>query len=138
VADLSALRLVTLNRAVAPIDSSIGDPRGAAVVTADDENLGIVSDLLVDAHRQTIRFFEVDAGRHDPAGSRVVLIPIELVERSEANQVLLGCPLDVVLSSPAHNPHMIHTVAYLREVFEHYGLPIPNSTQVDHGSEQDL
>ena len=101
----------------------LGDVRGRAVVTVDDERLGTVVDLLIDQNEDRIRFLEIDVERTDGLGRQRRLIPVQAVDRVDAHHVFVGCRRQLIAMAPPYNPHVVLSDLYLQEVSEHFGYP---------------
>jgi hypothetical protein len=135
VTDSSAPALVRLSRTDVPNGGPFGDLRRRWVVTVDEASVGTVIDLLIDRQRQTIRFLEIDAEGLDVIGQRMILIPVEAVNHVDAGHVFLNCAREAVATAPTYNQHVVLSLPYLREVYEHFGFPLPGAAPGVPGSE---
>jgi sporulation protein YlmC with PRC-barrel domain len=116
---------VKLSHSDFEVESVDEDVRGRKVVTVNGDQIGTVDDLLIDREDQTVRFLEVSSGGFLGFGERTSLIPVEAISEIDERHVYVDLSREHVAAAPAHNPHVVHTVPYLNDVYEHYGYAPP-------------
>jgi len=103
----------------------VEDVRGRAVLTIDDDWIGVIDDLLIDMVDRRVCFLEVRTdGSHGTAEHRS-LIPIEAMRVLDGHFVHVDHSSDHVSAAPIYNPHVTETMHYLNDVYEHYGYVPP-------------
>jgi sporulation protein YlmC with PRC-barrel domain len=122
---------VKLSRSDVVIEDPLGDLRGWQIVTADDERFGTVEDLLIDPRAKKILFLEIDAEAPDGISRHKVLIPVQVVDRVDEHLVYLRCARQSIATVPTYNPHILQSETYLREVYEHFGCPLPGMPETE-------
>jgi hypothetical protein len=118
--------LVKVSRTDLALEGPLGDVRRRQVVTADDQGVGTIVDLIVDRRTKRIRFLEFQADELDGIGQHLGLIPVQAVERVDEYHVYVGCTRGVIASAPTYNPHIALVDLYVHEVYEHFGCPLPD------------
>jgi sporulation protein YlmC with PRC-barrel domain len=98
------------------------DIRGRKVVDSNGEDVGDVSDLFVDEIQKIVRFIEVANGGLMGIGRKRFLVPVDAVTRVDKWTVRIDRHRDHVKSSPPYQPELID-LAYLDQIYQHYGVP---------------
>jgi hypothetical protein len=121
LAETFGLRFVKLSRSDRAIDYVEDDLRGRAVLTIEDDRIGIIDDLLMDTEARRVCFFDVRSDGILGIGERRSLIPLEAMRGFDEQWVFVEHSSDHVSAAPMYNPHVAETIHYLNEVYEHYG-----------------
>lgn len=109
-----------------------GDPhlRGAREVTgyhveATDGDIGHVENLLIDDRDWAIEFLVIDTRNWLPGGRKVVISARSLRGIDWATrQIEVDLTRARIESSPEYDPSITPDKGYLRQLLEHYGLPL--------------
>ncbi|WP_229075103.1 PRC-barrel domain-containing protein [Actinoplanes sp. DH11] len=108
-------------------DRMVADPaqdvRGRKVFDADGEEVGTVTDLLVDTDENAVRFLRVEHGGLLGFGASSSFIPVDAVRRVTDDEVHVDSPRDRIAGAPAYDPDLVDQVDYYDKVYGHYGYP---------------
>ncbi len=96
------------------------DVRGRKVFDRDGEEIGTVSDLLVDGHESKVRFLEVASGGILGIGESKVLIPVDAVTRVTDDAVHVDQTRERVAGAPRYDPTLAGR-PYWENLYGHYG-----------------
>ena len=122
---ISGSRFVKLSRSHVAGEYVDEDVRGRAVLTINDDWIGLIDDLLIDMVDRRVCFLEVRTEGFPGAGEHRSLIPIEAMHVLDGQFVHVEHSSDHVSAAPIYNPHVIETMHYLNDVYEHYGYIPP-------------
>jgi len=122
---ISGSRFVKLSRSDVASEYVVEDVRGRAVLTIDDDWIGLIGDLLIDMVDRRVCFLEVRTNSFPGTGEHRSLIPIEAMRILDGQFVHVEHSSDHVSAAPFYNPHVIETMHYLNDVYEHYGYVPP-------------
>jgi sporulation protein YlmC with PRC-barrel domain len=118
-------RFAKLSHSELAIEYADDDVRGRTVFTVDGDRIGSVDDLLIDMDNRRVCFLEVGSGGFLGIGEHKSLIPIEAVSEVDEQRVFVDHSRDHVAAAPIYNPHVVESIPYLNDVYEHYGYPPP-------------
>jgi sporulation protein YlmC with PRC-barrel domain len=112
-------------------DLTVADPaediRDHNVVDRNHEEIGEVSDLLIDDREKRVRFLEVASGGFLGLGKTKFLIPVDAITRISDDTVYVNQTRQHVAGAPAYDPDLVHEdvheVGYYGDVYQHYGYP---------------
>jgi sporulation protein YlmC with PRC-barrel domain len=106
------------------------DIRGFDVYDVDGDKLGSVEDFYIDREEHVTRFLDVKAGGFLGIGKKHFLIPVEEITRNggEEGRVTVNHQRDTVLDSPDFDPGIVPDLAFQRNVYGHYGRPVPEGS----------
>ena len=107
------------------------DVRGRAVLTIDDDVIGVIVDLLIDMEDRRVCFLEVRFDGFLGVAERRSLVPIEAMSVLDGQSVYVEHSSDHVSAAPIYNPHVVETMQYLDEVYDHYGYAPPWAPDVE-------
>jgi sporulation protein YlmC with PRC-barrel domain len=116
-ANTTLLRLSDTDLTVSNQDEDI---RGKKVVDMSGDDLGEVSDLLVDEGSVKVRFMEVASGGFLGIGQSKVIIPVDAITRISEDEVRIAKEREVVASSPRYDPDLVPE-NYWHDVYSYYG-----------------
>jgi sporulation protein YlmC with PRC-barrel domain len=122
--------LVKLSGSDLHLEEAWQDIRGFDVYDVDGDKIGTVRDFYIDREAHVTRFLDVEAGGFLGLGKKRFLIPVEEVTRnvSEADRVTVNHHRDTVLNSPDFDPEVVPDTAFQRNVYDHYGRPVPEGS----------
>lgn len=110
------------------VDHSGTDVRGLRVEDEKGEDVGTVSDLVVDDLEKKVHFLVVDQGGFLGLGARHTYVPIEAIASVTQDAVRLSHPRGHVLAAPAYAPDLVDDRTYRRSIYHHYGYsPTPGA-----------
>ena len=118
-------RFVKLSQSDLALEYVNDDVRGRSVFTIDGHRIGGIDDLLIDTEGRKVCFLEVGSGGFLGIAERKFLIPIEAVSSFDELRVIVDHSRDHVAAAPIYNPHVVESMLYLNDVYEHYGYPPP-------------
>lgn len=98
------------------------DIRGRKATDADGENLGKVSDLLIDPQGQQVRFIVVEHGGILGIGANETFIPVDAITGIDDRQVFVDTELENVAGAPIYDPEAGLEAPYLESVYGYYGF----------------
>ncbi len=98
------------------------DIRGIRVVDRDGEDVGEVSDLLVDEGERKVRFLEVASGGFLGLGEEKRLVPVDAITRID-DQVHVSTSRTLVADSPVYDPDVARAepTDHLGSLYAYYG-----------------
>jgi sporulation protein YlmC with PRC-barrel domain len=96
------------------------DVRGRTVLDRDDEEVGRVSDLIIDDGEARVRFLEVASGGVLGIGETKVLIPVDVIARITDDAVRVDDTREHVGGSPRYDPTLAGR-PYWENVYGYYG-----------------
>ena len=96
------------------------DVRGRPVLDRDGEEVGTVSDLIVDDSETRVRFLEVASGGVLGIGETKVLIPVDVIARITDEAVRIDDTREHVGGSPRYDPTLAGR-PYWENVYGYYG-----------------
>jgi sporulation protein YlmC with PRC-barrel domain len=96
------------------------DVRGRPVLDRDGEEVGTVSDLIVDDREARVRFLEVASGGVLGIGETKVLIPVDVIARITDEAVRIDDTREHVGGSPRYDPTLAGR-PYWENVYGYYG-----------------
>ena len=115
-----AATIVRLSDSDKKVADRAEDVRGRKVVDRHGEEIGKVDDLLIDRGQSKVRFLEVASGGVLGIGATKVLIPVDAVERVEAETVRINQTRDRVAGAPRYDPEL-KDERYYGDVYGYYG-----------------
>ena len=105
-------------------DLSVADPaediRGRKVVDKTNDEIGEVSDLLIDNRESKVRFIEVASGGFLGIGEQKVLIPVDAIAGITSETVQIDQSRQRVAGAPRYDPDLMDE-RYLTDVYGYYG-----------------
>jgi len=127
----SGSRFVKLSRSKVAIEYVDDDMRGRAVLTIDGDWIGIVDDVLIDMEDRRACFLDVESVGFLGIGIHRYLIPIEAMSGFDEQGVFVEHSSGHISAAPIYNPHVVETMHYLNDVYEHYGYAPPWEPDVE-------
>ena len=128
---ISGSRFVKLRRSEVASECVTEDVRGRAVLTIEDDRIGVIDDVLVDMVECRVCFLDVRTDGFLGIGEHRSLVPIEAMSVLDRQFVYVEHSSDHVSAAPIYNPHVLETMQYLNEVYEHYGYAPPWAPDVE-------
>ncbi len=116
-----AASLIKLSDSDRMISDPAADIRGRRVHDRDDEDLGRIADLLIDADRGKVHMLLVEHGGILGLGATASFLPVEAVTRIEADVVYVGEPRERIAGAPRYDPDLVDANEYYEELYRHYG-----------------
>ena len=113
-------RLVRLSDTDVMLARRAQDIRGRAVVDPDGEEIGEVTDLLIDESDNRVRFLRVTSGGLLGIGATKFLLPVDAVTEVGPDTIRIGRRRDRVAGAPAYDPELIDP-RQLHDIYGHYG-----------------
>jgi sporulation protein YlmC with PRC-barrel domain len=117
--------LVRLSDSKLTVADPAMDIRGRAVIDRSREEIGDVSDLLIDEHDRRVRFLEVASGGFLGLGKTTFLIPVDAVTSVTAKEVCVNQTRQHIAGAPHYDPTLVHEDvgegSYYGNVYKHYG-----------------
>jgi sporulation protein YlmC with PRC-barrel domain len=98
------------------------DIRGRKVVDRNGEQLGKVTDLLIDDAAMRARFLIVEHGGILGIGATQSFIPVEAVTSIEEEGVQVATDLQTVAGAPVYDPEIALEPQYYENVYGYYGV----------------
>ena len=96
------------------------DVRGRSVVDRHGEEVGTVSDLIIDERDAKVRFLEVASGGVLGLGETKVLIPVDAVIRVADDAVRVDQAREHVAGAPRYDPTLAGR-PYWEDLYGYYG-----------------
>lgn len=100
-------RLVKINDTALTVANSDADVRDRRVLDSEGEEIGRVSDLLIDEQERRVRFLEVSSGGVLGVGAKKLMIPADAIVNIDEGHVYLGHSRQHVAGAPAYDPELI-------------------------------
>ena len=97
------------------------DIRGWSVLDPTGDDIGHVSDMLIDERNLRVRFIEVTPGRFYGIRKLVFLIPFDAITNITNDSVTINQPRERLTQAPAHDPLLIDE-KMLNKTYKFYGL----------------
>lgn len=100
------------------------DVRDYNVFDADGENIGYVSDLMIDSQEKKVRFLLVAYGGFLGIGERQILIPVDSIKviKSKEREIHVTHQDDYIAKSPVYDPHLVPFRPQIDELYAYYGI----------------
>jgi sporulation protein YlmC with PRC-barrel domain len=98
------------------------DIRGRKVVDRNGEQLGKVTDLLIDDAAMRARFLIVEHGGILGIGATQSFIPVEAVTSIEEEDVQVATDVQTVAGAPVYDPEIALEPQYYENVYGYYGV----------------
>lgn len=112
------LRLSDTDQIVADPDL---DVRGLPVITRDGDEIGKVTDLLVDPDERKVRMLRLEHGGFLGIGATPSYVPVEAVHDVTEESVMIDQSRDRVAGSPRYDPEFADQNEYYTNVYDYYG-----------------
>ena len=119
---MSTQYLETIEDRRLTIPFPIEDFRGRKMIDIEGVTIGDVDAVLIDNVAQRVRFLRVITGGFLGFGSRMFLVPIEAVKRSDRDQVFISPTRARVLSEPRYRSGIVHDRGAFEPFYRHFGL----------------
>jgi sporulation protein YlmC with PRC-barrel domain len=100
-------RLQKLSETVLTVADPEADVRDHTVLDSEGNEIGHVSDLIIDEEERRVRFLEVSSGGFLGLGATKFLIPVEAIVNVDDHHVFLGHSRRHVADSPAYEPNLV-------------------------------
>ncbi len=97
------------------------DIRGMTVKDANDEKIGTVDGLLVDADERKVRFIVVASGGFLGLGEHQSYIPVDAVVSVRDDEVHIDQSRERLTGAPGYDPQLVNDREYNEGVFGYYG-----------------
>jgi sporulation protein YlmC with PRC-barrel domain len=98
------------------------DVRGYKVFDSAGEELGKVSNLIIDEAQAKVRFLEVTGGGFLGIGDHTVLVPVDAVTRISDEKVYVNQTREHVAGGPRYDPALAVEESFWTSNYEHYGV----------------
>jgi sporulation protein YlmC with PRC-barrel domain len=119
-------KLSESNQALADSSEDIRnyDIRNYKVRDSDGEDMGKVSDLLIDNDEGKVRFLEVQSGGIFGIGSDDLLLPVDTITKIDSDDevVHVNQSKDSVVNAPTYDPNVVNDRPYYGSLYDYYGL----------------
>jgi sporulation protein YlmC with PRC-barrel domain len=115
-------RLVRLADSSLKIAQGSEDIRGREVVDKSLEEIGKVSELLVDEADNRVRFLEVRSGGFLGMGATEILLPIDAITSIDDDTVYIDQTRERIAQAPRYAPQLADD-RYWEDVYSYYGYP---------------
>jgi sporulation protein YlmC with PRC-barrel domain len=112
--------LKRLSDAHLTVSNADEDIRGRKVFDAGGDEVGEVSDLMLDEGSAKVRFMEVASGGFLGLGQTKVIIPIDTITRITEDEVHIEKSRDVVAAAPHYDPDLVPE-NYWADIYGYYG-----------------
>ncbi|ELS51310.1 PRC-barrel domain-containing protein [Streptomyces viridochromogenes] len=103
------------------IPSADEDVRGREVTDRSGNELGKVSDLIIDEEEQKVRFLLMEHGGFLGIGEKKSYIPVDAVADVTEDQVRIDRTRDEVADAPEYDPELVDQSEFYDRVYTHYG-----------------
>lgn len=114
-------RLIKLKDSDETVASPDEDIRGRDVRDRDGEDIGKVSDLLIDQTERKVRLIEVASGGFLGIGQDTTYIPVDAISAITDDEVRLQQGREDVASAPVYDPDLVAERDTYSGLFAHYG-----------------
>lgn len=114
----SLLRLSDTDRTIA---NSAEDVRGRKVIDSGGEQLGKITDLLIDDTASHVRFLVVEHGGILGIGASQSFIPVETITEYNDDEVYVGTDLQTVAGAPEYDPQIAMPQSFYENTYGYYG-----------------
>lgn len=118
--DSTLLKLSQMGETVADRDDDIRD---LDVKDRDGDDLGKVTDLLVDQDENRVRFMEVASGGFLGIGRDISLIPVDAIVEIADGEVRIDQTRSSIAEAPAYDPDLVRKREDYDEYLGFYGYP---------------
>lgn len=106
-------------------DLTVGDPaediRGGTVFDRNDDEVGTVTDLMIDRDESRVRFMELGAGGFLGIGEDTFLIPVDAITSIDDNGVHIDKTREHVAGGQKYQPELVAGIDYYGDVYGYYG-----------------
>lgn len=116
--------LVNLSDTDLVLEHAEEDVRDYKVFDADGDNIGYVSDLMIDNQEKKVRFLVVAYGGFLGIGERQILIPVDSIKNinSSEQEIHAAHPGEYIAKSPIYDPHLVPFHPQIDELYAYYGI----------------
>lgn len=114
-------RLIKLSDTDETVAHSDEDIRGHTVKDTNGEDIGKVSDLLIDQAERKVRLIEVASGGFLGIGQDTTFIPVDAITGITDNEVRLQQTRERVASAPVYDPDLVAERDTYTGIFDYYG-----------------
>lgn len=114
-------KLVKLSETDETVAAGDDDIRGRDVKDKDGEDIGKVSDLLIDERERKVRFIEVASGGFLGIGQDTSFIPVDAITSVTDDDVRIDQTKQFVSGAPAYDPDVVRERNYYGGVLGYYG-----------------
>lgn len=97
------------------------DIRGRKVVDEGGDEIGEVSDLMVDQDEHKVRFMLISSGGFLGLGKTHTMIPIDAISRIDEDEVTLNRTRDFIAQAPMYDPDVVPQTDYWTNMYGYYG-----------------
>ena len=112
--------LMKLSESDLTLANSDEDIRGRTLRDSNDEEIGNVEDLMIDADQRKVRFLQVGAGGFLGIGEKKFLIPVDAVTRIDEDNVWIDQAKSKIIGAPEYQPDLVGE-SYYDDVYGYYG-----------------
>ncbi len=112
--------LTKLSESDLVLANSDEDIRGRTLRDTNDEEIGSVDDLMIDADQRKVRFLLVGAGGFLGIGEKQFLIPVDAVTRIDDDNVWINQNKSKIVGSPNYQPDLV-SENYYNDLYGYYG-----------------
>lgn len=112
--------LTKLSESDLVLANSDEDIRGRTLRDTNDEEIGSVDDLMIDADQRKVRFLLVGAGGFLGIGEKQFLIPVDAVTRIDDDNVWINQNKSKIIGSPNYQPDLV-SENYYNDLYGYYG-----------------
>jgi hypothetical protein len=113
-------RLVRLSDSNLKIADGSEDIRGHDVVDRSQEEIGTISELLVDEAENRVRFIEVRSGGFLGMGATDILLPVDAITTIDDDSVSVDQTRERIAHAPRYDPQLADD-RYWEGVYTYYG-----------------
>ena len=96
------------------------DIRGRKVFDSSGDEIGSISDLMIDDHGNKVRFIELSHGGFLGMGESKVLVPVDAITRITSDSVHIDRTRDHVAAAPRYDPQLTDE-RYYDDLYGYYG-----------------
>lgn len=99
------------------------DVRGRHVRDRNDEDLGVVDELLIDTHERKVRMLRIAHGGLLGVGATRSFVPVEAVTSVEDDVVRIDQTRARVGNAPRYDPDVVEAPVVYAPLYGYYGYP---------------
>lgn len=120
------IRLADTDRTIPAPDE---DVRGRKVIDKHGDELGKITDLLVDDDATHVRLLVIEDGGILGIGAKESYLPVEAITEIQPDEVFVDTDVRTVAGAPQYDPAIDVKAKYYERVYGHYGYK-PSWTDV--------
>ena len=113
--------LITLGSQGQTVADPAEDIRGRKVHDEDGNEIGKVTDLLIDTDERKVRFLKMEHGGFLGLGARASFLPVDAISAVSADVVTIGQSGGRVAAAPTYDPELQNEKSYYEHLSGYYG-----------------